>query len=155
MEGGSDVKTMPAPQAPLATTGTGMPESDAMRENLLDAVIVACAFLARGQAAVSAAARMSLLAETRRRELLGTPPGRDVFAQLRDQMSRMSEPRAARRLLARATNRFVGSPWAATIIEIATAFSAGCPAYGEPNETAISSLRVALGVPPPRNCGEP
>jgi hypothetical protein len=128
-----------------------MPESDALRESLLDAVIVACAFLARGNAAVSAASRMSLLAETRRRGLLGTPPACDVFALLGDQIVRMSDPRAARRLLARATNRFVGSPWAATIIEIATAFSAHFPA-GKPEEQAISSLRVALGVPPPRNC---
>jgi hypothetical protein len=130
-----------------------LPLAASLRAQLLEAAILAGAWVASSRLHGHPAARMCLMTELRRCGLVATPPTVDVRARFDLWLRQLADPRRARRLISRQMDAFVGTPWAATVMRIADAVarSSGDPLDAR-SGAAINALRLGLGLCWPTDC---
>jgi hypothetical protein len=140
-----------------------LPLSASWRGQLLDAVILAGAWVAGGRGQVHPAARMCLLREIRLCGLsepaevgaLRDGPPVDIMAEFDTYLRKLADPWRARRLIARQMDSFVGTPWAMIVLRIAEAVARESTRRSVPEqgEGPLRALRLSLGLCSPNDCG--
>jgi hypothetical protein len=136
-----------------------LPLSAPWRAQLLEATILAGAFVAVVHGHVHPAARMCLLREIGSTGLARLTPDSGppiaVMSYFDDCLRRLRMPGRARGMVARQMDPFVGTPWAHILVRVAEAV-ARAPNPDKPLEERalipLRTLRISLGLCWPTDC---